>query len=152
MAVLFKHFLDSFFVDEANPIWQRQLLNDWDKIVGNLKTRICLEKIHKTVLIIGVYEPHWMQELYLLSNVLINKINTYLGCKRIEKLRFKLINKKEKITKYQKYIDKKMTDKLKTPKILLNPAQERALFKIKDDQLKKVLTDFLACCLVSNGS
>lgn len=146
MAILFKHFINNFLTNNNNDSWEKKLLKEWDQVVGNLNTRICLQKIQKETLVIGVYESHWMQELYLLSDLLINKINSYLGEKKVNKLRFKLINKNKKV--YNKIFYKnKNTD---VPKIKLNQKQERALVKIQDRQLKQVLTDFLACCVKNN--
>ena len=48
-----------------------------------------LEKIEGNTLIIGVYQASWLQELYLLSTVLLKTINNNLKYPYIKKLRFK---------------------------------------------------------------
>jgi hypothetical protein len=58
--------------------WQGYLLRHWSDIVGDLHTRICLERISGTTLFIGVHDVHWMQELFCLGQELMAHINGHL--------------------------------------------------------------------------
>jgi hypothetical protein len=102
MAVLVKQIVPRILRPKAE--WHTVLLESWDAIVGSLKTRVRLEKIFEDTLIIGVHESHWMQELHLLSNVLIDSINQYLGERRVKQLRFKLVEPRKSFSHKKGYI------------------------------------------------
>ena len=55
--------------------WKFQLVTNWPTIVGSLAARMHIEKIEHDSIIIGVCDSAWLQELYLLSDVLLQKIN-----------------------------------------------------------------------------
>ena len=69
--------------------WKHELLQNWHTIFGNLGTKITLEKIYDTTIVLGVYDSCWMHELYLLSPLLVDKINENLDQHRIKQVRFK---------------------------------------------------------------
>ncbi len=83
---------------EKQHDWRVGLARDWHLIVGTLATRTCLEKIYDDTVIIGVYESHWMQELYLLSSDIKDSINSTLKVSRINHIRFKLVEEKKERT------------------------------------------------------
>ncbi len=139
MAILLKTFLDSFIGQNDN--WQLQLLKNWPTIVGTIKTKVQLLKIYDDMLIIGVFDSCWMQELYLLTPILLSMINEKLDKPRIQKLRFKTIvpsqqKKKSLITQ---------TVRAKRA-IVLQPKEIAMLETIKDEQLRVVLKDYLVRC------
>lgn len=125
----------------SNNDWRFQLLQNWQSIVGSLKTRIRLEKIYENTLIIGVYEAHWMQELFLLSKVLLDSINKNLDKPRITQLKFKLVEevKKKKAPKEQ--------GSTSAINFKLSSDQSRALASLQDKELSKVLESFLMRCM-----
>lgn len=141
MAQSVKTILDSYFSSQEN--WKIQLLNNWDTIIGKLKDHVCLEKIYNDALILGVYNSHWMQELYLLSHVILKTINDALDKPRIKKIHFKFIETK-----------KKKRESKQTKSVQLQPETSiiiarkdlLALEKISDEQLRSVLHDFLIRC------
>jgi len=139
VAIPVKNLLHSFFKQES---WKVKLLSEWESIVGNLASKMILEKIESTSLVIGVYESCWLQELYLLSSVLINTINKHLDKPRIQNIRF--------IHATPKQIIKKKNDEpkilTKQPPLCLSHREEEALSKIKDKQLKEALHKFLGRC------
>jgi len=132
---------------EKQDDWRMLLTRQWNSLVGSLKTRIRLEKIYDDTLVIGVYESHWMQELYLLSSVLQDKVNECIGEPRIAHLRFVLVEDKKR--EPRKPPKKRLT---RPKKVTLSPSQSHALSSIKDDQLKQALTDFWGRCSAINGS
>ena len=104
-----------------------------------------LEKIEGDTLIIGVYEPQWMQELFLLSRVLLNSVNSNLGHNYIRYLRFKLVEKR----KFKMEI-KNNYSQISNFKYELNCNQKLALTKIHDEQLRDILQGFLVKCMASS--
>jgi hypothetical protein len=140
MTALLKHVLP--IVLDSSTDWRLYLLQNWQSIVGSLKTRIRLEKISDDTLIIGVYESHWMQELFLLSRVLISSINKHLGQQKITRLRFKLVE--EKHTRLIVCKTQDMRYEVLVPHLTCE--QKHALMHIKDEQLRNELTRFLARC------
>ena len=141
MIIPIKDLLQRVLNPEAD--WRILLLNNWQTIVGSLKTRIRLEKIYSDTLIIGVYESHWMQELFLLSRVLIQAINKQLGKQYIANLKFQLIcqNSVKPILK-----PKVAAVPCSITKASLTHEQENALLRVKDEQLRHELVRFLARC------
>ena len=147
MAILIKDFLNTLFNKEEN--WHIRLLEEWPNIVGTLKTRICLEKIEGSTIIIGVYESHWMQELHLLSRFLVARINTSLGVelgspeKYVHQVKFKLMDLPKARTASYIRIN---TTYSHTP-LALNATHEQLLSTIKDSGLRSSLALFFRTCV-----
>lgn len=89
-----KNVLSLILANHAN--WKIHLLNNWSTILGPLSSKVYLEKIQEDTLILGVQDSCWLQELYLLSGMLIKTINQTLDQPRIKHLRFKTIGIKKK--------------------------------------------------------
>ena len=139
MTVSIKIILNSFLGQQNN--WQMQLLNNWPSIVGSIKTKVQLLKIHEDTLVIGVLDSCWLQELYLLSPLLLQTINEKLDRPRIKKLRFKTVGISDvKIKK------EKARRKSSTALVQLNPREQKTLAQIKDEQLRQVLKEYLIRC------
>lgn len=140
MTTPIKNILSSLFDNQDK--WQLHLLSQWDTILGHLKTKVQLVKILDDTLILGVMDPCWMQELYLLSNLLIKTINQNLDQPRIKYLRFKTIGiKKNKQKKRTSYVDK-----LAIKEVQLSSKEERALKQISDPSLENALRQYLVRC------
>lgn len=139
MAHNIKNLLHNFLENENN--WKLTLLRHWPHIIGDLRTKVCLEKIHKETLVLGVYDSCWLQELYLLSPILLKKINEKLENVHIKKLRFKQTGKKhikeKKSTTTKKIVNKKIT---------LTDNEKETLKNIKDPDLESALRKFLIRC------
>ena len=54
MATEIKDLITSLF--EQHHDWKFQLLKNWDSIMGNLATKVKLEKIQEDTLVLGVYD------------------------------------------------------------------------------------------------
>lgn len=139
MAQPIKQLIHSVFDQPDN--WKIDLLRNWDGIIGNLNTKVYLEKITDDTLVLGVTDSCWLQELYLLSHVILQVINEKLDRPRIKQLRFKKIGiRPVKKTTYTKPKPRMHTKRPLTPKEL------HALTSIKDPQLQQALEDFLIRC------
>ena len=126
--------------------WRLYLLTHWNSIMGSLAIRVRLEKIELTqesaILVLGVYESVWLQELHMLSSVLIRSINNKLGHPYIKQVRLTLVIK-------QKDRSKKYTDKAPTvyhEKTVLTEKEKKALSAISNTDLQKTLETFLLRC------
>lgn len=121
--------------------WQLKLLSNWETIIGSIKTKVNLLKITDDTLILGVMDSCWMQELHLLSPLLIKKINENLDRPRIKHLRFKSIG----LTK-EKKAPNIMEKKIIKPPMRLSSSEQQRLAEIKDPQLRQLLQDYLIRC------
>lgn len=133
------YILKGLFQKES---WKLKLLSEWDAITGTLSDKMRLEKIDGTTLVIGVFQASWMQELYLLSAVLLRSINEHLDKPYVKRLRFKLATHKE----YKEPLVKQPAKKIIRTPISLSKREQEALHKIKDQELQKVLHAFLSRC------
>ena len=121
--------------------WKLQLLQNWDSIFGNLSTKVHLEKVTDDTIVLGVIDACWMQELYMLSHILLKTINEKLDQPRIKKLRFKRVGN----PKQYKHLKAPPRKKEAKP-VVLSSAEEQALNTIEDPELRTVLKKFLIRC------
>lgn len=139
MAQPIKQLIHSVFDQPDN--WKIDLLRNWDTIIGNLNTKVYLEKITDDTLVLGVTDSCWLQELYMLSHVILQVINEKLDRPRIKQLRFKKIGiRPTKKGAYTKPAPRKINKRPLTSK------EKLALTSIKDPQLQQALEDFLIRC------
>lgn len=134
-----KNVLSLILANHAN--WKIHLLNNWSTILGPLSSKVYIEKIQEDTLILGVQDSCWLQELYLLSGMLIKTINQTLDQPRIKHLRFKTIGiKKEKQRN-------KTTNKARCNEpVSLSAHEYQALQNINDSELQQALKNFLVRC------
>jgi hypothetical protein len=139
MAKQIKNLLATIFDHKDN--WKLQLLQHWPTILGNLNTRVHLEKINDDHLVLGVADSCWLQELYMLSPLLIQTINKKLDVPRIKSLRFKKIGiQKEKEIKAQP------AKRLSCKTVPLSVKEQQALHRIEDPELRTAIAAFLRRC------
>ncbi len=125
--------------------WKLQLLQHWPTILGNLKTKVHLEKINDDHLVLGVADSCWLQELYMLSPLLIQTINKKLDAPRIKSLRFKKIGMPK-----QKEKRELPTKRLNCRMIPLSSKEQQALHRIEDPELRAAISAFLRRCQQEN--
>jgi hypothetical protein len=119
--------------------WKLKIIMEWHQIVGNLHERVRVEKVYDDTLVLGVYDTCWMQELHLLSNMIINKVNRHVDSNHIKKIRLKYVEKHQfKKAKARTYT--KNTDQV------LSKTETAVLQKMKNHDLQSVLKDFLVRC------
>jgi len=134
MANNLKELLQTLINPEQN--WKTDLLYRWKEIIGPLHSKVRIEKIHNDTLILGVFHSCWMQELYLLSPLLIKTINGKLDQPYIKQIRFKQVSlKKNKIKTSAISITHKK-------EVFLRKEDEHALAKITDPALRDALKAF----------
>jgi Dna[CI] antecedent DciA-like protein len=121
--------------------WKFQLLRQWHEILGKLSHVVHLEKIEQTTLVLGVNDSCWLQELYLLSPLILTTINKKLENAPIKQLRFKLASiKKSKSYEPRLAVLPQIEDRT------LHSTEQQALQRIKDPELQRVLKQFLIRC------
>lgn len=126
---------------EPKVHWKASLLRNWDTIIGQLHTKVRLLKIEQETVTLGVYDSCWLQELSLLSPLLLRTINEKLDHPHIKQLRFKLTVQKKDLR----------PEKPKAPTAVLkvdppSPLEQRALEGVQDVALREALQRFRARC------
>jgi hypothetical protein len=139
MAICLKELLQTLINPEKN--WKTDLLYRWNDIIGSLNSKVRIEKIYDDTLVLGVFHPCWMQELYLLSPLLIKTINEKLDQPYIKQIRFK-----QTCLKHRKKNNSCQSATKKKKEIILTKEDEHTLAKIADPALRDVLKAFRIRC------
>lgn len=124
--------------------WKLNLIKNWPEIIGSLHDKVSLQKINATSVVLGVYDSSWIQELYLLSKLILKKINSSLDKPRIETLRFQCVEKTTRSTLKSK--NGITINQFSPTNFSLKPKESLALEKIRDPQLSDALQGFLKKC------
>jgi Dna[CI] antecedent DciA-like protein len=140
MTLPIKHIIAKMF-NHSND-WKFILLRDWPTIIGDLAEHVSIEKIENDTLILQVQNSCWLQELYLLSPLLLSTINKKLDKAYIKKLRFK---QKGIVTRHEQPQNKQQKNS-PTSMPSLSPQERQALARIGDPQLQMALKEFLYRC------
>lgn len=127
----------------TNKSLQVLLATNWKSILGPISQNMRFEIVKGDKLIVGVYEIHWMQELYCFSNIILKKINDFIGKQEFKEIQFKLIEKKTNYSKYHKKPLKKNDEFY----INLTELQKKVLNEIVDLEFKQALIEYLSRCL-----
>lgn len=136
-----KNCLPNIATSNHQKNWRFQLMHEWATIMGNLVSKVSIHKIYNDSIILGVSDSSWMQELYLLSNLIKQKINAALDKPRIETIRFYYVTNNK--------TPKTLTKKSVVPIInerSLTTREKKALEKIQDPELSQALTRLLQKC------
>lgn len=125
----------------ANKIadWQLKIISDWPLIVGNICQQARVERVYGDTILLGVYETCWMQQLHLLSHMIIKKINKHLQGDYIKQIRLKYVQK-------QQFRPLKYPETVQFKAYPLSQIETRALKKIKDPELRTAMQNFLTRC------
>lgn len=142
MALNLKDLLHIVIRPEKN--WRTHLLCQWREIIGSLHDKVCIEKIYDDTIVLGVFHSSWMQELYLLSPLLIKKINEKLDQPYVKHIRFKQIGTKKQS------LNKKTAIKSIKKDIPLTKKDELLLAKISDPELRSALKAFRIRCYLES--
>jgi len=140
MAIYLKELLQTLINPKKN--WKTDLLYRWNDIIGPLHSKVRIEQICDDTLILGVFHPCWMQELYLLSPLLIKTINENLDQPHIKQQHLKHIGIKNITKKNFKLKSHKKNHK----EIILTKEEERTLAKIDDPALRDALKFYRIRC------
>ncbi len=142
MTLAVKSILDCLFARQQS--WEVDLARQWKTIVGNLCTRICLEKVDRDTIVVGVYDPHWMHELYLLSPMLISSINKNLKGNYVHHVHFRLAVSPKLAKKSANVV--KIVKTAFPVKRTLTECHQQALAAIKDPELQRELIRLFDYC------
>ncbi|MFH1832259.1 MAG: DUF721 domain-containing protein [bacterium] len=128
--------------------WKLTLLKEWDNLIGPLKANVFLQHIDGNQLHVGVTHPAWAQEIRLLSPILIEKINAFLGKNYIKDIRFKVITRPT-VSKTEQADPNNLLNSLKKQQrteYTLSNKEKEITQKIKDSDLRDVIESFLVRC------
>lgn len=140
MAVGLNVLLNSLLKTDND--WRLRLVKEWPVIIGDLHSKMRLEKVVDDTIVIGVYDSHWMQELFMLSRTILRTINIKLGNEEVKQIRFTLATAQKKSLK-----PKKITETRESLNVLrLSQQQSAALGTIKDLDLQQSLQKILQRC------
>lgn len=121
--------------------WKISLLENWENIIGDLKKNVTIEQIKEDVLFLGVVHPAWAQEIFVLTPILKQKINTYLGKEYIKSIQIRLRQSKKQ--------DKKMTNvatEFSFKQAALTSNELEILTQIKNAELREIMQNFYMKC------
>lgn len=145
MAKAIKSLLSEYFSHQKEHDWKIKLLQDWPLIMGNLADHVKIYKIYQNAITLHVKNSSWMQEMHCLSNVILDKINGYLGNKQLVTLYFKVISYDQEMPHKKK--EALVLQPQETEKKSLSLRQKKALNSIQDKELSQALESFLQRCL-----
>src|SRR3990167_671990 len=128
--------------------YKKSLLTNWPQISGKLSTRMRIERVYERVIVIGVYETAWMQELYCMSDLILHQINQALATDYFQELKFRYVNHlalKSNAKLAQLADMNALADDQAMPAVLVpitDPALRTALTQIADPELQHALHRF----------
>jgi hypothetical protein len=121
--------------------WRLTLIKEWPTIFGPLSARVSIEAVHDTTLVLGVSDACLMQELYLLSPLIVSTIQKTIGSSVIKQVRLKRteMSMKHKPSKTMSVQHTKKT-------VLLTRAETHALECVRDLELREALKNYCMRC------
>lgn len=130
------------FLHAKKTDWKVKLLSEWEHVMGPMAQHVTIIKIYDDTVMLGVYDSSWLQELYLLSTMIIDNINRNLDVPRIKQLRFKQIKRS---TTSARPLPSAPFERESAP-IVLTSVEQRALDRVANEHLRTVLKSFLVRC------
>lgn len=149
MAISLKDLLQEIIPHKTS--WKAELQHNWKHIIGHLAEHVQLIKVYDHTLLLGVKDSSWLQEMYLLSPLLIETINKSLDKPYINKLHFKNVGDDEQIQQPMAPQPKVKNPQLQRPiKHHLTNFQQDTLDKVEDPELRETLKELLLTCYQEN--
>jgi len=132
-------------------LWKIKLFGYWETIIGNLKEKVRIEKVTEQTLTLGVCHPTWAQELFLLSPMLKQKINTFFKEEKIKVIQFKTISFSSQKTRHYntKKINQKITNQFEH---CMTITEHSTLQTIQNTELANALEQFYVRCKKMNDT
>jgi|GEM_PF-296792 len=121
--------------------WRMTLIKEWPTIFGPFSNRVNIESISDNTIVLGVNDSCLMQELYLLSPLILHTIQKSLGNDTIKQVRFK----RTEVKTFQQHKRPMPVIKTETP-VTLTAAESHALRGIQDPQLQEALRIYCIRC------
>ncbi|MGE0009221.1 MAG: DUF721 domain-containing protein [Candidatus Babeliales bacterium] len=145
MATSLKDLLQNIVPHQTS--WKTELQQNWHHIVGHLATHVQLLKVYENALLLGVKDSSWLQEMYLLSPLLIETINKSLDKPYINKLHFKNVGDGEQTQ--QTRAPQPKEKKPLPPQLIkkhVTKFQQETLERVEDPELRESLKQLLLTC------
>jgi hypothetical protein len=113
--------------------WHYEFIKSWPTIARGLEEHLSIGKIYKDTVVLEVHDNSWMQEVHLLSPVILNRIQQFYP--EIQKIKVSKSHQKRLDIKKQNFVYNKITE------------QEKNVVKIiKDKDLAKALLNYYTIC------
>jgi hypothetical protein len=113
--------------------WHYEFIKSWPTIARGLEEHMTIGKIQKDSVTLEVHDSSWLQEVHLLSPVILNRIQQFYPV--IQKIKVTKISRKRIEHKKEILSLNKITD------------QEKNVVKIvKDKDLAKALLNYYSIC------
>jgi len=140
------NFFDNIVLKEHS--WKIKLFKNWENIIGNFKDQVIIAKIDRRVLTLGVTHPIYAQELFLLSDILKQKINSYLATNYIKEIRFKTIAHRKKHPDLSEILrnNNPVISNNNIDNIPLTGPEHKSLSKVTNEELRVWLKRFYSRC------
>ncbi len=123
------------------PVWHIKLISEWPKVVGALHEQMRVEKIQGDLLTIGVFNASWLQELYLLSPMLIKSINDYLQHPYVKQIKCKAAARKQVDDIHSARKQEKTESRIVSRP--LTSVEKKTLASVEDPELRSMLETLL---------
>ncbi len=148
LAKILENLIFAQTTNNQPEFFKRKLLTNWPEISGKLSSRMCIERVQHQMIVLGVYDTIWIQELYCMSDILLAQINKFIGENYFTELRFRYVNKpKIKINNLNNSKNPVINNSTIKPVIIKLTAQEQVSLKnIADPELRLALKNFLIRC------
>lgn len=121
--------------------WRFTLMKAWPTIFGPFSNRVSFEALHDTTMVLGVSDACLMQELYLLSPLIVSTIQKTIGTCSINQVRLK----RTEFVTHQKNGTPMHRSHTAKP-VSLTRAELHALECIADTELKEALRNYSIRC------
>lgn len=123
--------------------WKIELFKNWDAIIGDMRDKVIIQEIKDSVLILAVSHPAWAHELFLLTPLLKQKINSYLANEHIKAIRLRVKTFGPLVQR-----GKQIKKTLPMPYLNMQPSQQEQAFlkRVANHELRDALAKFLLRC------
>lgn len=144
MATSLKDLLQELVPHQTS--WKVELQQNWQHIVGHLATHVQLLKVYENALLLGVKDSSWLQEMYLMTPLLLETINKSLDKPYINKLHFKNVGDGEQTQQSRAPQPKEKPKEKRLFKKHLTKFQQETLERVEDPELRESLKELLLTC------
>jgi hypothetical protein len=129
-----------------DSLWKIKLLENWRNVIGNFKKNFFLEKIDNDILFLRVTNSSWAQEANIMSLCIIERVNEFLGKKKINRIVVRIRNCKEQAKGHHKVLIDEASKNLSIDDYHLYDYQKNVVNSINDDELRKNIASFFDKC------
>lgn len=133
----------------ARDRWQARLLQGWSSIVGDIARYVLIGNINGSTLLLIAESSAWIQEIFLMKKIIIDKINLFLGEVYVTdfSLKSKIFNK-DNVKKNNEHVISKVLDTIEYD---FSSHEMYALQNVQDTELVDYLKKFRIRCICIQG-